>query len=93
MNFLYHFWLSKEGLVLSVTPVIKLLIASIFAVGLVYILDDDILLALIVFPMFVGSSLLLVPTLRTDIKLMLNKGLTQLNARQSGAHSREAEIE
>ena len=93
MNFLYHFWLSKEGLVLSVTPVIKLLIACIFAVGLVYILDDDILLALIVFPMFVGSSLLLVPTLRTDIKLMLNKGLTQLNARQSGAHSREAEIE
>ena len=87
MSFLYHFWLSKAGLVLSVTPVIKLLIACIFAVALVYILKDDILLTLTVFPLYIGLSLLLVPALREDIKLMLDKVLIQLNARHNRANT------
>ncbi len=85
MNFLYHFWLSKAGLKLSVLPVLKLLVSCILAVTLVYLLNGQLLLTLMVFPIFVGTCLLLAPTLRNDISTMSEKAMTQLSARQKKA--------
>jgi len=85
MNFLYYFWLSKSGLTLALLPTIKLLIACVAAVALVYLLDGRFMLALLIFPLFVGACLLLASTLRNDINTLLGKGLTQLSARQNRA--------
>lgn len=85
MNFLYHFWLSKSGHNLNVLPVIKLLVACIISVGLIYALNGKILLAIFIFPLFVCTSLLLVPTLRGDINLILGKGMHLFSNRQNSA--------
>ena len=85
MNFLYYFWLRKTGLALSLGPIIRILFACVVAVTCVYTLNEKIFMALLVFPLFVGSSVLLAPALRDDIHLVFDKGLTLLNARQNRA--------
>jgi len=85
MNFLYHFWLGRSGLLLSVLPVIKLMTVCVIAVALTYALNDRLLLTLIIFPLFIGACLLLVPALRTDINLLLDKAMNVLSSRQNRA--------
>jgi O-antigen/teichoic acid export membrane protein len=85
MNFLYHFWLSKAGLVLSVMPTIKILIVCTVSVTLVYLLRGNLLLSLFVFPLFVVSCIFLVPSLRDGINVMISKGSELLAARQNRA--------
>lgn len=87
MNFLYHYWLSKAGLTLTVLPTIKLLITGSIAVSLVYLSGMSFVFTLFIFPVFIGACLLMVPTLRADIRLMIDKGSTILSAKQNQASS------
>lgn len=85
MNVLYHFWLSRAGLKLSVLPVLRLLVACVVATTLVYLLDGHLILSLLIFPIFVGTCLLLAPALRDDIFTILEKVMAQLSTRQNKA--------
>jgi O-antigen/teichoic acid export membrane protein len=85
MNFLYYFWLRRAGYKFAVLPVIKLLVAGLACVIMVYLLNDNLLLSLFVFPLFIGLCLLLVPALRQDILLLLGKAGEMLAARRNQA--------
>ena len=85
MNFLYYYWLSRAGLTLSIMSTVKLCIACVLAVSLVYYFNGNWGVALSIFPLYVGVCLLLAPALRGDLYTMIEKGSSHFTARQKRA--------
>jgi len=85
MNFLYYYWLRKAGLTLSLIPTIKIIMACVFVVLLTYYFTSKFIISLLLFPLYIGICLILVPSLRTDIAVIIGKGTSHFSARQNRA--------
>ena len=82
MNCLYFYWLRRAGYQLSITPVILILLLTTGATATIFYLSENLILSMMVFPFFVFACFLVLPELRSDFSLGLNK-LSEYRSKRS----------
>ncbi len=84
MNLLYHYWLKKAGFSIDVKPVLTICTICICAVTLTYLLGNNFVLTLVIFPVFLTACLFMLPALRTDLFSFTGKAVCFLQKKTSG---------
>lgn len=73
MNALYYYWLKKANFLLSINAILTICLICIASVFSIYILEDNPLITLFIFPVFLLLCVFSIPALRADTILVIEK--------------------